>query len=126
MSSRPRKRSAPNAYGLISAGAMRSAYNKKASAIVVKKLAKRVRALESDTEVKYFDTALSFTVDATGEIPATGGQLCLIATGDDVVNREGWKVAAKALQIRVKATFDPGASATAASTVVYIYVVLDC
>lgn len=124
MSSRPRKRAAPSAYGLISAGAMRSSYNKQA--VAVRKLSKRVRKLESDDEIKYLDTSLSFSLDSTAEVPATGGQLCLIVMGDDVVEREAWKVTCKGLQIRAKVTFVPGgASASGNSSVGHIYVILD-
>jgi len=39
-------------------------------------------------ELKNLDTALSFSFDTTGEIPATG-QLALVAQGDTENNREG-------------------------------------
>lgn len=74
-------------------------------------------------ELKFFDTALSFTVDATGEVPATG-QLTLIPQGDTESTRDGRKAVIKSIQIRGIAYLAPGAAATAA-TVAYVYVVLD-
>lgn len=74
-------------------------------------------------ELKVFDTALSFDVDSTGEVPATG-QLCLIQTGDTLNNRDGAVVQVKSLQLRFQFVFTPGASASA-SALFTIYVILD-
>ena len=46
----------------------------------VKTSKKTWRKKSSGEELKFFDTALSFTCDATGEVPATG-QLALIPQG---------------------------------------------
>lgn len=74
-------------------------------------------------EKKFFDTALSFTFDSTGEVPATG-QLALIPQGDTESTRDGRKATIESIQIRGQAAFLPGASATAAANV-HLYVVLD-
>jgi len=63
-------------------------------------------------ELKFFDTALSFTVDNTGEVPATG-QLALIPQGDTESTRDGRMAYVKSIQIRGVATFAPGAAAVA-------------
>jgi len=74
-------------------------------------------------EDKFFDTALSFTVDTTGEVPATG-QLTLIPQGVTESTRVGRKCTIKSIQIRGIVTYAPGASAQAAA-VNYIYIVQD-
>lgn len=74
-------------------------------------------------ELKVFDTANSFTLDATAEVPATG-QLCFVQVGDTLNNRDGAVILVKSLQIRGTLLFAPAAAA-AAATIAYIYVVLD-
>lgn len=74
-------------------------------------------------ELKVFDTANSFTFDATGEVPATG-QLCLVQTGDTLNDRDGAVIQVKSLQLRGIVTYAPGAAAVAATTA-YLYVVQD-
>lgn len=74
-------------------------------------------------EKKFFDTALSFTFDSTGEVPATG-QLALIPQGDTESTRDGRKATIESIQIRGQAAFLPSAAATAAANV-FLYVVLD-
>lgn len=74
-------------------------------------------------ELKFFDTSLSFPVDATGEVPATG-QLNLIPQGTTESQRIGRKCVIKSIQLRGIATFAPAAAATAAD-VVNLFVVLD-
>lgn len=74
-------------------------------------------------ELKVFDTALSFTFDATGEVPASG-QLSLIQTGDTLNNRDGAVIMVKSLTIRGSLALVPAAAATA-SGIVYLYVVQD-
>lgn len=76
-----------------------------------------------NAELKFFDTATSFNIDATGEVPATG-QLVLIPQGVTESTRVGRKCVIKSLQGRWDLLFSPGANATATSTAV-IYVVLD-
>jgi len=75
------------------------------------------------SEDKFFDTALSFDVDNTGEVPASG-QLCLIPQGVTESTRVGRKCTIKSIQIRGVTQFTPGAAAVATAQV-YIYVVLD-
>lgn len=74
-------------------------------------------------EKKFFDTALAFNFDATGEVPATG-QLVLIPQGVTEQSRVGRACVVKSLQLRIHAGFAPGAAATA-STNCWIYVVQD-
>lgn len=74
-------------------------------------------------EDKFFDTALSFNIDATGEVPATG-QLCLVQNGTSDSSRIGNKIVVKSIQIRGVQILVPGASTTGACTT-YVYVVLD-
>nr|QXP07705.1 MAG: putative capsid protein [Arizlama virus] len=74
-------------------------------------------------ELKFFDTALSFQVDNTAEIPATG-QLALIPQDDTQSGRDGNKAFIKSIHVHGIMNFEPGASANA-STVVYLYVIQD-
>lgn len=84
---------------------------------------KRNQAQLNKAELKAFDTALSFNLDATGEVPATG-QLCFVQQGDGLANRDGVVIQVKSLQIRGLLVFTPAAAATAA-THAYIYIVHD-
>jgi len=74
-------------------------------------------------ELKFFDTALSFTFDDTGEVPATG-QLALIPQGDTESTRDGRMAVIKSVQIRGQLQYAPGAAALA-SVICYLYLVLD-
>jgi len=74
-------------------------------------------------ELKFFDTALAFNFDVTGEVPATG-QLTLIPQGDTESTRDGRIAYIKSVQIRGRAAMTPGAAATISPTV-YLYLVLD-
>lgn len=74
-------------------------------------------------EKKFFDTAVSFLVDSTGEVPASG-QWALIPQGDTESTRDGRKATIKSIQFRGVAVFSPGAGATACTTM-YFYVVQD-
>lgn len=74
-------------------------------------------------ELKFFDTSLAFTIDTTGEVPATG-QLVLIPQGATESSRVGRSCLVTSLYIRGVAIFDPAAAADAA-TIGYIYVVVD-
>lgn len=76
-----------------------------------------------NAEMKFFDTSLSFTFDATGEVPATG-QLSLIPQGVTESTRVGRKCVIKSIHIRGIEAAQFGAAATAASNT-YLYVVLD-
>lgn len=64
-------------------------------------------------ELKYFDTALNFSLDLTGEIPATG-QLCLVPQSATENNRIGSKIRVKSIQIKGYVFFVPTTAATAA------------
>jgi len=74
-------------------------------------------------ELKFFDTALSFLVDATGEVPATG-QLALIPQGVTQSTRVGRKCTVKSIQVRAQLTDLPAAAAVAATTI-YLYLMQD-
>lgn len=82
----------------------------------------RFTAGEAD-ELKFFDTALSFTVDRTAEVPATG-QLVLIPQGVTDETRVGRKCVIKSVQIRGVLTYAPGADALATTTI-HIWLVQD-
>ncbi len=74
-------------------------------------------------ERKFFDTALSFSYDQTGEVPATG-QLNLIPQGVTESTRIGRKAFIKSVQIRAKLLYTPGASAIGTDNT-DLYLVLD-
>lgn len=73
-------------------------------------------------ERKFFDTALAFSFDVTGEVPATG-QLALIPQGDTESTRDGRLAVLKSIQIRGTLVCVPGVSG--ANGVAFLYVVLD-
>lgn len=75
------------------------------------------------SENKFFDTSMSFTFDATGEVPATG-QLCLIPQGVTESTRVGRKAVIKSIHIRGTAVGAPDVL-TAYTQSIYFYVVLD-
>lgn len=83
----------------------------------------RARALGLVAEKKFFDTALAFNFDTTGEVPATG-QITLIPQGDTESTRDGRKANIQSVQIRGSMLATPGAAANL-STNVYMYLVLD-
>lgn len=87
------------------------------------KAVKRIVSRTPRGELKFFDTAISFTADATGEVPATG-QLCLIPEGPGENERIGRKCIVKSIQFRGFCQFAPAAAATAA-TQAFIFVVYD-
>lgn len=74
-------------------------------------------------ENKFFDTALSFAIDATGEVPATG-QLALIPQGDTSTTRDGRQATITSIQIRASMVYAPGAGAVATGQS-FLYLVLD-
>jgi len=74
-------------------------------------------------EVKFFDTALSFTFDNTGEVPATG-QLALIPQGDTQSTRDGRECVLKSVQIRGALVYTPGAAAAPTANS-YMYLIQD-
>jgi len=74
-------------------------------------------------ELKYFDTALNFSFDTTGEVPATG-QLALIPQGDTATTRDGRQATIKSIQIRGDLNFVPAANAVASGST-HLYLVQD-
>jgi len=60
-------------------------------------------------ELKFFDTAISFTIDATGEVPATG-QLNLIPQGDTESTRVGRKCTVKSIEWWLNMQYNPSAA----------------
>lgn len=76
----------------------------------------------SGSEQKFFDTALSFSVDATGEVPATG-QLVLIPQGVTESQRVGRKCVITSITINglLITTFGAGGvAAVNGNTVIYL------
>lgn len=74
-------------------------------------------------ELKFFDTAISFLVDLTAEVPATG-QLNLIPQGVTESTRVGRACVIKSIQFRANLTMT-SQTVAASSTNVWIYIVLD-
>lgn len=82
----------------------------------------RGAASRARDEMKFFDTALSFSFDSTGEVPTTG-QLVLIPQGVQESQRVGRKAFIHSIQIQAMLHFLPG---TAIDTgITYLYLVLD-
>jgi len=79
-------------------------------------------------ELKFLDTALSGLVDNTAEIPATGGQLCIIPQGNTQSTRIGRKVMIRSIHIkgmvRQEVTTYKALTDAAVETA-HIYVILD-
>ncbi len=74
-------------------------------------------------ERKFFDTAISFTADSTGEVPATG-QLTLIPQGVTESTRVGRKAFIHSINGHGKMTLSPGAAANGSASV-FMYLILD-
>lgn len=74
-------------------------------------------------EMKFKDTTIAFSIDTTGEIPATG-QLALIAQGDTESTRDGRQCNIRSIQVRLALVATPVASATFAGTTT-IYLIQD-
>lgn len=85
--------------------------------------AKTMAAIGMAPELKFFDTALSFNFDFTGEVPATG-QLALIPQGDTQSTRDGRYAFIKSIQIRALCTYNPGAQAQA-NCMCHLWLVMD-
>lgn len=77
----------------------------------------------NNAELKFFDTALDFAFDATGEVPATG-QLTLIPQDATESGRNGRKCTIKSIQLHGSMTYVPGAS-TDGTSACYLWLVLD-
>jgi len=65
----------------------------------------------SSPELKFFDTALSFAIDTTVEVPATG-QLSLIPQGVTQSTRVGRKATIKSIYLHGTAALVPAAAAS--------------
>lgn len=79
----------------------------------------------SGSEQKFFDTAVSFTCDTTGEVP-TSGQLVLIPQGVTESTRVGRKCVIKSILIHGVVITTYGAATSANSSgVTVVYVVVD-
>lgn len=76
-------------------------------------------------ELKFFDTAMSGNVDLTAEIPATGGQICLISQGDSQSQRDGRKCVIKSVLFKGTFQYVPGISGTATAASFWLFLVLD-
>jgi len=74
-------------------------------------------------ELKFFDTAHSFNIDNTGEVPATG-QLNIIPQGISQSERLGRKATIKSIQTQLQLTYVPGAATTGVDCC-YIWLILD-
>lgn len=74
-------------------------------------------------ELKFFDTSLSFLIDATGEVPATG-QLALIPQGVTESTRVGRKCTIKSIAMKGNLLYAPAAAASGSTNAV-MYLVLD-
>lgn len=67
----------------------------------------RPRKRQREEEIKYLDTDLSFTIDATAEVPATG-QLVLVPQGDDASERIGEFIEVCKIEIHGILSYSPG------------------
>ncbi len=81
------------------------------------------KPLPKTAELKFFDTAISFTVDATAEVPATG-QITLIPQGVTDSTRVGRKCTIKSVFINGSVNYAPS-SVAVACMVMHLYVMLD-
>lgn len=85
--------------------------------------ASKRRSTSLNAELKFLDTAHSFTTDATLEIPATG-QINLVPQDDTQSGRDGRKIVIKSIFTRLQMTLKPAADALAAD-VMYLWLVQD-
>lgn len=74
-------------------------------------------------EMKFLDTVLSFNIDTTGEVPATG-QLLTIPQDATQSGRIGRKVNLKSLRLKFNVQYVPGVGGNTGTTC-YIYLVRD-
>lgn len=77
--------------------------------------------MPGSSEEKFFDTAHTFAIDSTTEVPVTG-QLCLIPQGTQENARVGRKVTIKSIHFRARVTQSVASNLQGA---VYIAIVLD-
>jgi len=76
-----------------------------------------------NAEKKFFDTAISFNADATGEI-GNNTNLCLIPQGVTESTRVGRKCTLKSIQLRLTLIYVPAADTVGADTVT-LYLIQD-
>lgn len=81
------------------------------------------RVLRSLAEQKFFDTAISFTVDATGEVPVTG-QLNLVPQGNTDSTRVGRSITITSINFGGSMTWQPAATTTSGGQI-HVWIVLD-
>lgn len=81
------------------------------------------RFFPAGEELKFFDTAHTFSFDSTPEVPA-GGQLCLIPQGVTESTRVGRKCTVRSISMKGTLTYNPGTS-TAGATTIWLTLVLD-
>lgn len=86
-----------------------------------KKRAKQARLMKVPEELKFFDTAVSFTPDSTLEVPATG-QWALIPQGDTQSTRDGRLARIKSIYFRGELS---GPSTAVNLSAFYMWVVQD-
>lgn len=75
-------------------------------------------------ELKNFDTAVSFAVDQTLEVPATG-QWALVPQGDSATTRDGRRIVVKSIQFRGDINGNTGGAGNSSPALVQIWVVQD-
>lgn len=90
---------------------------------LAKKVAKLAKRCKETDELKFFDTALSFNVDTTMEIPASG-QLALIPQNDTQSGRDGRKAVVDSIFIKFQTT-NTSATSLVSNTLSYIWVIQD-
>jgi len=78
---------------------------------------------KANSELKFFDTGVGFSVDSTAEVPATG-QLCLIPQGAGQSERIGRKVMVKSIHFHGY-VITSTTTALAQAAIATMYVVLD-
>lgn len=83
---------------------------------------KAIRTIDIPQEVKFFDTAVSFSFDSTLEVPATG-QWALIAQGDTQSTRDGRVAVIKSVQFR--GGIQPTAGVATTPDNLYLWVIQD-
>jgi len=75
-------------------------------------------------EQKFLDTSLNDLVNATAEVPATGGQLCLIPQGVTESERVGRKCTLKSIYVKGRMLLQPAAG-TANAAAISMWLVQD-
>jgi len=71
-----------------------------------------------NAELKFFDTAVSFTIDSTGEVPATG-QLVLIPQGVTESTRIGRQCTIRSIEFKAQCFYNAAAATSLADTTLF-------